>query len=374
MNDESRTRFVSVMLCGASVLCAASCAGKSDRGAPGAPSAPPPMTTTTLTPAATSVPSCGRQPAQVTSNVTKLTAGGGALAYVKDAKLFVLPAAETTAIEVGLSANPMKRPKDIVVDGENVGWSDWGHDASTPETNGEAMVVVDYRSGTTRDLGRAYFTQPLKLDAHRAFWWGTETGEVWSLWAAGADGSTPRKAIAQSTVPGMVFPKGDTVAWTDQDNVLHTLAAGSDASTTHVKMPEGFSALDGTTGYAGGSGRILAVPIDGAEPTELATMLPPHYPGVGAPSPAGEALVVVGPKRVFWAECWGNGGAAPNGSGAALVNWVLRAVAPTGGTPETIDSFTWDPRASTSGACPTIAADGSAVYWTREGTLMRLCE
>jgi hypothetical protein len=53
------------------------------------------------------------------------------------------------------------------------------------------------------------------------------------------------------------------------------------------------------------------------------------------------------------------------------------AVAPTGGTPETIDSFSWTgwmPISPGFDACPQVIADGVAVYWTHGGALMRLCE
>lgn len=35
---------------------------------------------------------------------------------------------------------------------------------------------------------------------------------------------------------------------------------------------------------------------------------------------------------------------------------------------------TWTPQSTTTGTTPGLAADGTAVYWTHEGALMRLCE
>jgi hypothetical protein len=117
---------------------------------------------------------------------------------------------------------------------------------------------------------------------------------------------------------------------------------------------------------------IMSEPLDGGISTTLATSLPPDYPPFQGSPGNGPTVPILGRRRVFWAEFWGEGGVGPNGAG--ISNWRLRAVAPGSGTVDEIDSFNYSAQSATLGSAPEVATDGVAVYWTSEGTLKRLCE
>jgi membrane-bound inhibitor of C-type lysozyme len=311
----------------------------------------------------------------VASDVDMLAAGGGAVAYVKRGNIFVLLASEQAPVQIGTSQERSGQPLQIGVDEHFVGYANRGDVVRTPDSS-TGLTIINYRTGENAKLGQAYWTSGPQLSAGRAFWWSSgNPTEGDTLWSAAADGTTTPAALVEAQSGGALLASGNTVAWTGHDRTLWTLRADQDAPPQkHSNMPDGRLVLDGSTVYAGLADRIVAVSLDGAEEQTIATMLSPNYPSTGTESPRGNAIAVVGAKRIFWAECWGNGGAAPNGRGDALFNWVLRAVSPTGGQPEVIDMFTWDEHAATFGSCPEIAADSAGVYWTHEGTLMRLCE
>jgi hypothetical protein len=160
--------------------------------------------------------------------------------------------------------------------------------------------------------------------------------------------------------------------WTDASSRVWTLPLGAGAPVMHPAVTTRPAAFDGASIYLALTDRLATVPLEGGAETTIAMALPASYPAQGSESPPGPSTATIGPKRIYWTECWGNGGSGPNGS--SLMNWVLRAIPVGGTTAETIDSFTWSPSSPTTGTCPTLGTDGVAVYWTHEGSLMRVCE
>lgn len=327
------------------------------------------------TPADQAVAPCSSTATPVTTNVNLIAAGGGTLAYASGGALFVLPATQRSPVRLELGRAHSQQPQVLAVDGGLVAYSTWPTTGAPNDPATQVVTVVDSTTGATTTFGPTASISDVALAGAHVFWWTSDATWVdWTLWNAPSDGSAAPLALVQTQDGGGLFPDGEGIAWVESD-VLWTLSDATGAPTKDLAVPSVASlSLDGSNVYEGLADRVVAQPLGGGPSTPIATMLPPNYPSTGAASPAGLAQVAVGPHGLYWAECWGNGGAAPDGSGAALVNYVVRTVPRTGGAPRVVDSFTWSPQSATFGTCPIVAADGAAVYFTHEGTLMRMCD
>jgi hypothetical protein len=315
-----------------------------------------------------SVPICAPQQSVVATNVGQFVGGGGSLAYWHAGGVWVLPANSQTSIE--LSAGP---PFSFGVD-------DAFLLVATNANGATTLTTIEIATLQQRTLAKAYWIYG-GLCAHYAFWWETPSSINWTLRTAPADGSAPPVTVTTDPSGGGLFCDGAQMSWVDSSNTLWTMPASGGAPTSHGTVPGVRWTLTNDTLYGPVMGTtdanhftpfsIVSKPLDSATITTLATSLPPNYPAVSGSPGNGPSAVVRASKRVFWSEMWGEGGAGPNGS---IVNWQLRAVLPTGGTVDTIDSFTWTAQSATTGTSPVVASDGVAVYWTSEGNLMRLCD
>jgi hypothetical protein len=175
------------------------------------------------------------------------------------------------------------------------------------------------------------------------------------------------------------------MSWTDDAGAIWTVPAPGSAAAKHATIPANspWSIRSGAIYFAQLGAMvpgpnfftpftIMSEPLDGGMTATLAMSLPPNYPPLQGSPGNGPTAPVLGRQHVFWAEWWGEGGVGPNGAG--ISNWQLRAVAPSGGSVQEIDSFNYSAQSATFGTAPDMAADGVAVYWTSEGTLKRLCD
>jgi hypothetical protein len=311
------------------------------------------------------VPACTQVATLVKAGVTSFVGGGGTLAYELDGGIWVLPASSQTATRVMSSAN--------------IRYLDVAGDYLLLTTDDPVTESVNITTGATAQLGSAAWASgPAACLGHAFVWSSSANWETSYLWAGPVDGSAPMTLLLTESWSAPVQCDGASAAWVDGAGALWTMPAAGGTMTQHpVTIGNGSSfALNGDTLYYAVMGppgadnfrpfTLVSESIDGGPTTTIATSLPENYPGSGTQD-NGPFGPVVGPKHLFWTEFWGNGG------DPTLINWVLRETAP-GETPRTIDSFTWTAQSATTGTQPGLAADGTAVYWTHEGALMRLCE
>jgi hypothetical protein len=315
-----------------------------------------------------SVVPCSAQPTAVTTGVGQFTGGGGSLAYEHDGGVWVLPATSSVATEI----MPDETPASFSVDDEFL--------LVVEGATNQTLLSVNLATGAQWALTQSYWIYGA-LCAHYAFWWATTSGESWTLNVSPADGSVKSTALATQSSDSELVCDGTSMSWTDDSNRVWTMPVGGSPTGGVTLAPDAAWTAQSSTLYFAQMGMqgaddftpftIVTEPLAGGAITTLATSLPPNYPSPAGSPGNGPTSIVPGPKRVFWAEWWGEGGVGPTGS---LINWQLRAVAPAGGTPATIEAFTYGPDSATTGTAPELARDGVAVYWTSEGTLMRLCE
>jgi hypothetical protein len=325
---------------------------------------PPPSETTPILATDVHVGPCATSAAPIVQGVSTFATGGGKLAYVKEGKVYVLPALEGSPVQVGSVA-----PYQFAVDDAYV--------LLELGTKNQKLVSVDLATGATVTLSQAYWIGAPTLIAHQAFWWTTDDTSTWTLWSARADGRASATRITTQAIDTNLYVHDDTLSWQDDAHALWTMPAGGGAPTAQARLTEWAPmAFDDTTLYYGRRGTpapgnrftpfsIVSEPLAGGDITTIAESLPANYPSRGTEW-NGTTSPILGQKRLFWAEGWAN---------AELTNWSLRA-APRGGeaTPQVVDSYQRTAGAATPGTLPKLAADGVAVYWTHEGTLMRLCE
>ena len=319
-----------------------------------------------------SVAMCSTTPSIVASQVDSFAAGNGTLAMIEGTTVSVLRASDVTPTHFTMPV-AARAFSGLDVDDQFVSYGILSKELGLQL--GAYVTSVDYRHGTFTNLLQTEVVLGVVAASHHVFFEssGPDFNAPVPLTNASSDGTSSSVLTELAGGAGPMLRNHDSLAWLGDQNVLWTMPSdGSAAPTSHGVLAQMPRALGDGFVLGASSSSLVSITLDTHATTPLATLLTPNYPAQGAESPVGVANAAIGASNIYWSECWANGGSSSGSS--SLTNWVLRSVPIGGGTPRVIDSFTWSAGSAVPGTCPQVAADGGAVYWTREGSLMRMCE
>jgi hypothetical protein len=301
--------------------------------------------------------------------------GGGVLAYTKvDGGVWRVPASSQTSVQI----LPGVDPWFLSVDSRYVAYT-LVIDPSPPGSF--RLRSFDAQNATDRSVDVGLVEGHIPCGGRLFYWASSDGGHTWALFSVPEDGSgSPATMTTQTTASGVTCD-GSDIAWVNDQGAIVTTPVAGGPLMTHATVPQQTTyaiASDGVYfvhyGMPGSDGfmpfTIEREPFDGGTATTLASSLPENFPAGTGTYHNTTSELVRGPHHLFWAECWGG-----VGNGGGHYNWVVRRLDPSSGaSPDVIETFSWTPSSATSGVCPQLLGDGTALYYTREGTLMRLCD